>query len=102
MADFNHIDYSPELERIRGALTSIKDDFIVIKDDFIEIKDDFATIESDIGALKARGVSCSSGIYTTSTLNAYSRALALMSVRDENELADLIAELENPTIVPEA
>ena len=91
---FSHIDYSPELERIRDALLAIKNDYIEIEEDFSAIKDDIAT-------LKSLGTSCGSGIHTTSTLNSYSRALALMSVRDEEQLQALIDELENPTEIPE-
>jgi len=94
MSDFSHIDYSPELERMRDAL-------LAIKNDYIEIEEDFSTIKDDIATLKGLGTSCGGGIYTTGTLNAYSRALALMSVRNEDQLQALIDELENPTEIPE-
>ena len=90
---FSHTNYFDELIRIRDALTSIKDSTAAIQADF-------AVIESDITTIKTLGTTCSLGINTTSDWGYYDRALSMISILDADELADIAAEMNDPTVVP--
>lgn len=74
MADFNHTDYTGELERIRAALVMIRDDVRIFKE---------------------LGVSDTDGIVTADVLNDYERALLLVSMSrlGANDVSAIQSEL---------
>ena len=91
---FITVSYFPELVRVRNALE-------LIKNDWEEIQADFAIIEDDINTIKTLGDNCNLGIHTTTGWSKYARALAMISVLEEDQLAALRSELSNPSSVPE-
>ena len=85
MADFNHVDYTDELNRIITALTGIRDDVRLLQ-----------TLQSDP----------ESGIVTSNVLNDFQRALLAvsMSTAQESIVANLqtaVAQQQQLVIVPE-
>ena len=67
----------------------------------IRIKTSLSSIKTDSDVILELASNCSLGINTRESIDPYSRALYMISLKDSGELDALRAEIKNPTTIPD-